>query len=165
MPILRVRNWERWQSYRSDRGQPPWIKVHREVMRNQDWVSLSDAQRGQIVSIWLLAADKNGQLPEDPSMIMPLCYMDSEPDITAFINMGFLEIADAETPKRRQSDAKATPRKRRGDVPETETEAEAQTEEGKPPEKESNRIEYSNGLAVVELDDYPRYARSSGGDK
>lgn len=44
---------------------------------------------------------------------------------------------------------------------------EGKGEEGskKPPKEESNRIEHSSGLAVVELDDYPRCARSSGGDK
>ena len=46
MPTLTVTNWERWQSYRADRGQPPWIKVHRTVLRNPEWTMLTDAQRG-----------------------------------------------------------------------------------------------------------------------
>ncbi|KKL61244.1 hypothetical protein LCGC14_2197270, partial [marine sediment metagenome] len=57
---LRIRNWDKWQSYRRDRGQPPWIKVHRSLMRDMNWVSLSDAQRGQLVAIWMLAADQDG---------------------------------------------------------------------------------------------------------
>lgn len=116
---LHVRNWDKWQSYRKDRGQPPWIKIHREVMRNPDWVSLTDAQRGQLVAIWLLAADHNGVIPASPTIIRKLCYLDNEPDINLFIQKGFLE-----TPDGCQRDASVTPERRQGDVPETETETE-----------------------------------------
>ena len=61
----KCKEWEKWQSYRSDRGQPPWIKIHRRIMRNHDWADMTDAQRGQLVSIWLLAADKNKDI-RDP---------------------------------------------------------------------------------------------------
>ena len=87
---LKVRNWDRWQSYRTDRGQPPWIKIHRCVMRNPEWVTLSDAERGQLVSIWLLAADSNGEIPDDPRLLQKLCFMDKPPNIEKFINLGFL---------------------------------------------------------------------------
>lgn len=88
---LKIHNWERWQSYRSDRGQPPWIKIHREVMRHIEWVSLTDAQRGQLVAIWLLAADRNGVIPASPKIIQKLCHMDNEPDINLFIINGFID--------------------------------------------------------------------------
>ena len=58
---MRVKDWERWQTYRKDRGRPPWIKLHREVLRNPQWVMLTDAQRGQLVSLWILAADRDGE--------------------------------------------------------------------------------------------------------
>ena len=69
---LKIRNWERWQSYRADRGQPPWIKLHRNIMRNPDWVGLTDAQRGQLVAIWLLAADRDGVILASPQMLKKL---------------------------------------------------------------------------------------------
>ena len=96
MQNLRIRNWDRWQSYRKDRGQPPWIKIHRCVMRNPDWVSLSDAERGQLVSIWLLAADNNGCIPESPELIQKLCFMESPPNIDKFKSMSFIENHDAD---------------------------------------------------------------------
>lgn len=102
---MRVKNWERWQSYRKDRGQPPWIKLHREVMRNPEWVQLSDAQRGQLVSIWILAADRNGELPNSPALIAKLCFMDTEPDLNLYVQLGFLEHDDTTTTTRRQDDA------------------------------------------------------------
>ena len=104
MEYLTVRNWDVWQTYRSDRNQPPWIKLHRCLMRNQDWVALSDAQRGQLVSIWLLAADKKGKIPKDPQVIKKLCYMDGVPDIELFIKHGFIDRDATTTPPRRQDD-------------------------------------------------------------
>jgi len=111
--MLKIRNWSKWQSYRSDRGQPPWIKIHREVLRNPEWVSLTDAQRGQLLAMWILAADKNGELPENPTVIKKLCYMDSEPCLKTFIECGFIEGDASTTPVRRQSDQPETEKRQR----------------------------------------------------
>jgi hypothetical protein len=90
MKCLSIRHWNKWQSYRADRGQPPWIKIHRCVMRDPEWVSLTDAQRGQLVAIWLLAADRNGVIPASPRVIQKLCFLDSVPDIKLFIELKFI---------------------------------------------------------------------------
>lgn len=102
---MRVKDWERWQTYRKDRGRPPWIKLHREVLRNPQWVMLTDAQRGQLVSMWILAADRDGELPDDPKLIAKLCYMDDEPDLQLFVAQGFLDAGVNVTSSRRQGDA------------------------------------------------------------
>jgi hypothetical protein len=109
--FIKIRNWDKWQSYRKDRGQPPWIKIHRCVMRNPEWVSLTDAERGQLVAIWLLAADHDGAIPTSPGIIKKLCYLDNEPNLNKLADLGFL-------------DAIATPPRRHRDQPETETETE-----------------------------------------
>lgn len=87
---LYVRNWEKWQSYRRDRGAPPWIKVHRVLLTNQDWGGLSDAEKGHILSIWLVASTKDGEIPADPKMLKKLCLLDVAPDIKKLIKAGFL---------------------------------------------------------------------------
>ncbi|MFW5453530.1 hypothetical protein [Thioalkalivibrio sulfidiphilus] len=122
MKYLRIRNWDRWQSYRKDRGQPPWIKVHRCLMRNLEWVELTDAERGQLVAIWLLAADHNGVIPASPAVVGKLCFMSDEPDLRKFIGLGFIE------PEGRQGDANLTPTRRQGDQPKAEAEAEAKAD-------------------------------------
>ncbi len=91
MEWLVVSNWKRWQTYRADRGQPPWIKIHRCVMRNVDWVTLTDSERGQLVAMWLLAADRDGVIPASAEMIQKLCLMTDKPDIDKFIQYGFIE--------------------------------------------------------------------------
>lgn len=105
---LRIHDWDEHQTYRKDRGQPPWIKVHRELMRKPKWVRLSDAQRGQLLSLWILAADNDGYLPDDPSLLRKLCYMDSEPDLEVFVSLGFIDRDDSATPPRRHDDAEVT---------------------------------------------------------
>jgi len=105
---LKVHHWEVWQSYRSDREQPPWIKVHRRVMRHPEWVSLTDAERGQLLMIWLLAAENNGFIPNDANIVKKLCCMDETPNLEALIEKDFLEPDAGMTPPRRQVDAKTT---------------------------------------------------------
>ena len=105
MEYLKIKNWDRWQSYRSDRGQPPWIKVHRCVMRNPEWVELTDSERGQLIAMWLLAADNNGLIPSSPILIHKLCFMTTPLKLNKFIELGFLCQSDASlTPEGRQVD-------------------------------------------------------------
>jgi uncharacterized phage protein (TIGR02220 family) len=148
---IKIRNWDKWQSYRKDRGTPPWIKVHRGLMSNQSWALLTDAEKGQLVSLWIIAADKSGEIPADPRILRKICLLDEVPDINKFIDLGFLESdrqpdSDQNNNVGCHDDAKVTPEDCQDDVPETETETEAETEErrdtmsGKPDEV----IEYLN---------------------
>lgn len=118
MEYLKIRNWARWQSYRSDRGLPPWIKVHRQIIRNFEWISLTDAQKGQLVSIWILAADRDGEIPSDPRMLKVICHMEFEPDLELFKLLGFIESDASVTSECRQGDVKATPTCGMGDASE-----------------------------------------------
>jgi hypothetical protein len=113
MSELRIHNWDRWQSWRSDRGQPPWIKIHREVMRKVEWVELTDAQRGQLVAMWLLAADRDGLIPSSPALVQKLCFMETAPDLQLFIEKGFIDPDASVTPEERQADADTTRQKRK----------------------------------------------------
>ena len=105
MEYLKIKNWDKWQTYRADRGQPPWIKIHRRLMRDPEWVSLSDAERGQLVGIWLLAADRDGVIPASTALIQKLSFMESEPNINKFIELGFIcQNGVSVAPERRQLD-------------------------------------------------------------
>ena len=114
MEYLQVRNWRKWQSYRNDRGQPPWIKLHRSLLRDPEWISLPDRCRAHLVSIWLLAADRDGQVPNDAKVLQRLCQLDAKPDLQRLQDDGFL------TPVGCLSDAKMTPDGRQDDAPEEE---------------------------------------------
>ena len=87
---MKVSNWDKWQTFRKDRGAPPWIKVYRNLLSNQEWVSLSDKEKGQLISIWILAADRNGEIPDDPAIIQRMCMLDTKLNINKFIDLGFV---------------------------------------------------------------------------
>jgi len=128
MTALLIRNWDKWQSYRKDRGAPPWIKVHRRLFLNPEWNSLTDAQKGQVISLWVLASDRNGAIPDDARMLRKLCGLDDTPDIDLFISLGFIEKRT--TTKRRKHDNQEQPERlsqTHGHV-RLDTEAEAETE-------------------------------------
>jgi len=110
--FVKMKNWDKWQTYRTDRGNTPWIKVYRALMRNIDWITLTDAQRGQLVAMWLLAADKGGKIPRDPATLKIVCSMTDEPDLNLFKSKGFVEFGAKVTPYRRQDDATLTPQSR-----------------------------------------------------
>jgi len=122
LKTLSIHNWDKWQSYRRDRGQPPWIKVHREIMRKVEWVGMTDAQRGQLVAIWLLAADRDGVIPASPEIIQKLCFLDSPPDMQFFIDQGFIDDDDNVASGWRQGGVEATNQNRDRDRIETEAE-------------------------------------------
>ena len=89
--MLKIRNWGKWQTFRKDRGAPPWIKLHRCLMTNPDWAMLSDAEKGQLVSLWIASADKNGALPTSNAKILQkIAQLDGKPNIRKFIDLGFM---------------------------------------------------------------------------
>ena len=87
---MKISNWDTWQTFRKDRGTPPWIKVYRNLLSNEQWVELTDSEKGQLVSIWILAADKDGTIPDSPKMIQRMAMLDTLPNLSKFIELGFL---------------------------------------------------------------------------
>ena len=87
--------------------------MHRNLMSNPEWVSLTDAEKGQLVSMWIIAADKNGALPDCPNTIKKMCLLDNVPNIKRFVDLQFVKLDDANTtadwlPGGCQSDAPET---------------------------------------------------------
>jgi len=119
MTYLKIRNWDKWQTYRHDRGQPPWIKIHRCIMRDPEWVSLTDSERGQLVSMWLLAADRYGTIPASLEIIQKLCFLTKQPNINRFIELNFIED------ERIQDDVNLASSGSQSDQPKAEAKAEA----------------------------------------
>lgn len=91
MDYLKIAHWKRWQTYRKDRGQPPWIKLHRVLLRNPEWINLTDAQQGHLVNFWLLAADKNGKIPDDSLFLQKVLNLSEKPNLELFIDLAFIE--------------------------------------------------------------------------
>ena len=95
-------------------------------MSNEQWVELSDAEKGQLVSIWMLAADKDGVIPDSDKMIQKMAMLDSKPNINKFIELGFLSTTCQ--PHDNQEN-KSCPQV---DAPEEKRREESRVEESKP---------------------------------
>lgn len=144
MEYLKIANWKKWQSYRTDRGAPPWIKLHRSLLRNSDWVMLSDAEKGQLVSLWILAADRGGKIPDDSGALKNVCNLSKNPDLELFICLGFIE-------KRRQRGVTVASSGRHPDAPESETETDKREkkereEKTEPPSSPPRGTRVANGF-------------------
>jgi hypothetical protein len=115
---FRIVNWRSFQHYKE--RNPPWIKLHRELLTSRAWISADDANRALMVALMLIAADTDNLIPADPAYIRRRAYLNTEPDFSRLLEVGFLERASTLLATCKQ-DAR----------PETETETE--TEKTKPP--------------------------------
>jgi hypothetical protein len=102
--IYRIRNWRRFQHYK-DRN-PPWIKLHREILSSLDWVVLDNDGRALAIACMVLAAGtEDGSFDGDPDYVRRVGYFESV-DFNPLIACGFLEIeGDASDCKQMLADA------------------------------------------------------------
>ena len=92
MKMLQVKNWAQFQHYK-DRN-PLWIKLYVSLLDDYEFASLSDAQRGHLVLIWLLASKTDGIIPNDAKWIGLRIGAKSKVNLSDFVRMGFLEETD-----------------------------------------------------------------------
>jgi len=119
--FVRIVNWEKFQHYK-DRN-PPWVKLHRELLTSQTWVSLDDAGRVLAIACMLLAAATDNKIPADPSYIRRVAYLNQLPDLSALLATGFVESIDSGAASTVLANASALHPNAR---PETETEEETE---------------------------------------
>lgn len=92
MRYICVRNWDKHQHYR-DRN-PPWIKLHRELLTSHTWAGADDASRALAIAIMLLAAANGNRIPADPAYIKRVAYLNSDPDFTFLLSSEFIDIIE-----------------------------------------------------------------------
>jgi len=122
--IIRIVNWAKFQHYK-DRN-PPWIKLHRELLISRTWLTADDASRVLAIVCMVLAAETGNKIPLDIAYIKRRAYLNQDPDFAQLVASQFIEIVD-ETGNASSllADASGLHANAR---PETETETEAETE-------------------------------------
>lgn len=117
--LARIRNWKKFQHYNHRR--PPWIKLYREILDDVEWHQLSGESAKGLISLWLIASEENGELPDSKTLAFRLRI--SENRVIALLSdcSHWIE-SDASTPLA-SCKQDATPEKSRERV-ETETEKE-----------------------------------------
>ena len=85
---FQIRNWQQFQHY--SHRNPPWIKLHYELLSSADWVILSDASRVLAISCMLVASRHDGMIPENASYLRRVAYLNTEPDFSELLSCGFI---------------------------------------------------------------------------
>lgn len=127
MNYLQVKNWEQFQHYKE--RNPPWIKLHRDLLRNYDFICLQDASKLHLMLIWLLASQLDNKIPADENYIKTQIGVNTKINFKELIDKGFLVDASNTLAGRKQSA-----------IPETEAyskETEAEIESAREPRKKS----------------------------
>ena len=117
--ILVPKNWAKHQHYK-DR-LPPWIKLHRDLLTDRDYMTLPTASKALAPLMWLLASEsKDGRFTatlEELQFRLHISKQDYDEGIKPLINKGFFIVASTML-----ADCKQVA------IPETETETERETE-------------------------------------
>ena len=119
--LLVPKRWAEFQHYK-DRS-PPWIKLHKDILNNRDFMCLPLASKALAPLLWLLASEsKDGKFDADPEELSFRLRMDKADVINGLnplISKGFfLDASTMLAPCLQPA------------IPETEGETES--EEGKP---------------------------------
>ena len=97
--------------------------MHRILLRNPEWIELTDAQRGQLISMWMLAAENGGvivtpdrrqadaTISSVSKFLKRILFLSEDVHLQVFLDLGFIE-------KWRQADATLTPSRRHVDATE-----------------------------------------------
>jgi hypothetical protein len=85
---LAVKSYREHQHYKG--RNPVWIKLYNRVMDDEAFLALSDAARGHLMLIWLLASRRHNKLPNDPKHIARAIQATSRVNLAELIEAGFL---------------------------------------------------------------------------
>jgi uncharacterized phage protein (TIGR02220 family) len=142
----RIKNWERFQHYK-DRN-PPWIKLHRDLLASETWVSVDDASRVLAIACMLIAAATDNQIPDNPRYIQRVAYLSAPPDFSALVDIGFLEVLTEQSVTANASKSLASASKplaiASASAQETETETETEETLSGKPDPASEVLDYLN---------------------
>ena len=118
MRYLSVPNLDKNQHYKDRR--PPWIKLHASLLQDYEFSLLTDAEKYQIIALWLLASQLDNKIPEDEGWLCGQIQA-KKININKFKELRMLENHDCNTLAECYQSA----------LVETEAEAEAETETDK----------------------------------
>ena len=113
--FISIPNLDQWQHYK--KRNPPWIKLHRDILNDYEFTRLQDASKAHLMLLWLLASQVENKIPADANWIKSKLYLTEDIDFNSLIEGGFID-----------GDIGLLARRKQSAVRETETEAEAERE-------------------------------------
>lgn len=170
--MLKVKGWEKFQHYKN--RNPPWIKLHFELLSSEDWVSWDDASRVLALACMLVASRNDGKVPNKPAYLKRVAYLNAEPDFGPLISCGFLEkpLASASAAQANSSIAQANARpeerqSREDSLSETSSDEKPKARRKRvyPPDFEAVWLEYPTDPNMSKAEALDAYAKLDAADK
>ena len=93
----KIKNWREFQHY--SKRNPPWVKLHYELLTSRDWVMLDDASRVLAIASMLLASRNDGVVPNDTTYVQRVAYLNNPPNFKPLVDCGFLIPDGIDTPE------------------------------------------------------------------
>jgi hypothetical protein len=160
----KIKNWHQFQHFK-DR-KPPWIKLYRDLLDDVDWHDLDPKAAKNLVMIWLVASEYDGELPDMKTLAFRLRVPENEAkSIVSKLSHWLVQTDISVISERYQVDSLEI---------ETETEKEKETErevKGKRETKRATRLpdtwhpRAEDGLDNLELAKFRDYWRAVPGQK
>jgi hypothetical protein len=90
---IAITSWEKYQHYK--KRNPPWIKLHSDILQSRMWVMMKDTERLLAVALMVLAARHHNAIPADTDYIKKVCYLE-HCNLKPLLDIGFCTLqADA----------------------------------------------------------------------
>jgi hypothetical protein len=115
--VIRIKNWHQFQHFKDRR--PPWVKLYRDLLDDLEWHELDSKAAKVLVSLWLIASENDGELPDMKKLAFRLRMTES----------ATLDVVSKLSHWLEHDDINAISDGYQSDRPETETETEKRREE------------------------------------
>ena len=92
---IRIKNWKKFQHFK-DRS-PPWVKLYRDLLNDMDWHELSPVPAKALVSLWLIASESDGALPDIKKLAFRLRITEKSMESIVYELSHWLEHDDIST--------------------------------------------------------------------
>lgn len=163
MSHYRVCKLDEYQHYK-DRS-PPWIKLHRDMLTSNTWVTLDADGRVLAVACMLVAASTENKIPTEAAYMRRRAYLDKDPDFDALVRVGFVELVSDSNVLAEDRKQMLAPRKRplaKRTECASEGEGEGETEQRRGEEKEARSRKTRIDPNFKATDDQLAYAKAQG---
>lgn len=92
MKCFRVRNFEKFQHY-TDR-RPPWIKLYKDLWHDPRFFILSESDRYQLISLFVLASQHDNKIPDNQEWLRHELCTSKPISLEKLIDTGWLEYLE-----------------------------------------------------------------------
>jgi len=87
MDYIAFKDWRSYHNYKAGpnaRDDPPWIKLHRSLLYDYEFTQLTGLERGQLVSLLMMAMATSNKIPADPIWIAQRCLLSEPIELSRF---------------------------------------------------------------------------------